>query len=91
MTAQKKRDLCVGLLVTVVILLAVTARAVTRGHRDAPYFLPLSLFRSFLYIGLMIWWVASIRQPIVQAQVRRYLTAVASLCAPWLCFAADEL
>ena len=85
MTAQKKQDLCVSLLVTAVIALAITARAATLGHRDAPYFLAVSLFRSFLYIGLMIWWCVSIRQRIVQTQVRQYLTAIACLCAFWLC------
>ena len=85
MTAQKKRDLCTGLLVAALIALAVAARAITRGHRDAPYFLPVSLFRSFLYIGLMAGWCISIRQRIVQTQVRRYLTAIALLCAFWLC------
>ena len=85
MTAQKKRGLGIGLLVAAVIVLAVAARAVTRGHRDAPYFLPVSLLRSFLYIGLMAGWAISIRQRIVQTQVRRYLTAIALLCAFWLC------
>ncbi len=66
-------------------MIALAARAVTRGHRAAPYFLPVSLLRSFLYIGLMAGWAISIRQRIVQTQVRRYLTAIALLCAFWLC------
>lgn len=84
MTAQKRRDLTVGALVALVILLAVAARAVTRGHREEPYFLPVSLLRSFLYMGLMTAWAVSIGRRIVQTQVRRYLLAIALLCAFWL-------
>ena len=85
MTAQKKRDLCTGILVAALIAMAVAARAVTLGRRDASYFLPVSLFRSFLYIGLMIGWGISIRQRIVQTQARHYLVAISMLCAFWLC------
>ena len=84
MSTQKKRDLAAGLLVALTVALAIGARAVTRGRRDAPYFLPVSLLRSFLYIGLMTWWGISLRQRIVQTQVRRYLVAIALLCVFWL-------
>ena len=48
------------------------------------YFLPVSLLRSFIYIGLTTWWGISLWQRIVQAQVRRYLAATAALCVFWL-------
>ena len=66
------------------IVCAVAARVVTRGHREAPYFLPVSLLRSLIYIGLMTWWGVSLWQRIVQTQVRRYLAATAALCVFWL-------
>ena len=34
---------------TLLIVCAVAARAITRGHRDAVYFLPVSLLRSLIY------------------------------------------
>jgi len=82
--AGKKREFFRISLVSSLILCAVLARAVTRGHRDAAYFLPVSLARSTIYIGLMAWWGVSLRQRIVQTQVRRYLTAAAALCVFWL-------
>ena len=83
-TAQKKRDILTGGIVTILIVCAVAARVITRGHRDAPYFLLVSLLRSFLYIGLMTWWGVSLWQRIVQTQVRWYLAAMAALCMFWL-------
>ena len=55
------------------IVCAAAARVVTRGHLEAPYFLPVSLLRSLIYIGLMTWWGISLWQRIIQTQVRRYL------------------
>ena len=83
-TAQKKRDILTGGIVALLIVCAVAARIVTRGHREAHYFLPVSLLRSFLYIGLMTWWGVSLWQRIIQTQVRRYLAATAALCVFWL-------
>ena len=84
MTAQKKREILTGGIAALLIVCAVAARVVTRGHREAPYFLPVSLLRSLIYIGLMTWWVVSLWQRIVQTQVRRYLAATAALCVFWL-------
>ena len=84
MTAQKKRDILTGGIAALLIVCAVAARVITRGHRDAGYFLPVSLLRSFIYIGLMTWWGVSLWQRIVQTQVRRYLAATAALCVFWL-------
>ena len=83
-TAQKKREILTGGFAALLIVCAVAARVITRGHRGAVYFLPVSLLRSFIYIGLMTWWGISLWQRIVQAQVRRYLTATAALCVFWL-------
>ena len=83
-TGQKKRDILTGGIAALLIVCAVLARVITRGHRDASYFLPVSLLRSFIYIGLMTWWGVSLWQRIVQTQVRRYLAATAALCVFWL-------
>ena len=80
-TAQKKREILTGGFAALLIVCAVAARVITRGHRGAVYFLPMSLLRSFIYIGLTTWWGVSLWQRIVQAQVRRYLAA---LCVFWL-------
>ena len=64
-TAQKKRDILTGGIVTLLIVCAVAARVITRGHRDAVYFLPVSLLRCLIYIGLMTWWGVSLWQRIV--------------------------
>lgn len=82
--AQKKREILTGGFAALLIVCAVAARVITRGHRDAVYFLPVSLLRSFIYIGLTTWWGVSLWQRIVQAQVRRYLAATAALCVFWL-------
>ena len=83
-TAQKKREILTGGFAALLIVCAVAARVITRGHRGAVYFLPVSLLRSFIYIGLTTWWGISLWQRIVQAQVRRYLAATAALCVFWL-------
>ena len=84
MTAQKKWEILTGGIAALLIVCAVAARIITRGHREAAYFLPVSLLRSFIYIGLMMWWGVSLWQCIVQTQVRRYLAATAALCVFWL-------
>ena len=80
------------------IVCAAAARVVTRGHLEAPYFLPVSLLRSLIYIGLMTWWGISLWQRIVQAQVRRYLAATAALYSvlyisriPWIELLAGDM
>lgn len=78
-TAQKKRDIFSAAMIATLILCAMMARAVTQGQREAAWFLPVSLLRSFIYIGLMTWWSVSIRRRIVQTQARRYLMTIAAL------------
>ena len=52
MTAQKKREILTGGFAALLIGCAVAARVITRGHRDAVYFLPVSLLRSFIILVL---------------------------------------
>lgn len=51
-TAQKKREILTGGIIALLIVCAVAARVITRGHRDAVYFLPVSLLRSFIILVL---------------------------------------
>lgn len=83
-TAQKKRELFPAAVAAGLIVCAAAARAVTRGQRDAGYFLPVSLLRSMIYVGLMAWWGVSLRRRIIQTQARRCLVAIAALCVLWL-------
>lgn len=43
----------------------------------------LGIIRSFIYIGLLIWWTFYIRDRILQGQVRQYMIAIASLMIFW--------
>ena len=84
MTAQKKWEILTGGIAALLIVCAVAARIITRGHREAAYFLSVSLLRSLIYIGLMTWWGVSLWQRIVQTQVQRYLLAISMLMVLWL-------
>ncbi len=44
----------------------------------------LNFIRIFIYIGLLATWIASVRQRVVQTQVRRYLIAAALFMLCWL-------
>ncbi len=56
-TAQRKREIVTGSIVTLLIVCAALARVMTRGRRDEPYFLPVSLaaLYSVLYISRIPW------------------------------------
>lgn len=43
----------------------------------------MGLVRSFIYIGLYLAWGFSVKNRIIQVQVRRYLTAIAALMVFW--------
>ena len=67
-------------LVAAVILCAILARIFGKlGHATVTF----GLIRTMLYIGLYTAWGISIRKRVVQAQVRRYLTAVSLLMIFW--------
>lgn len=67
-----------------VIALAVFCRVVV--HTTSSRFLEnlANFVRIFLYLGLFSVWGGSIRQRVMQLQVRRYLVAVAALMVFWL-------
>lgn len=66
--------------VTAAILCAILARVFGKlGYATVT----LGLIRTVIYIGLYTAWGISIRKRVVQAQVRRYLTAVSVLMVFW--------
>ncbi|MGN0623248.1 MAG: histidine kinase N-terminal 7TM domain-containing protein [Oscillospiraceae bacterium] len=65
-------------------LLLVIAAYVLRFVGMYVYFPKLcGILRSFIYIGLFVFWGFSLRVRIIQKQVRRYLTAAAALMVFW--------
>lgn len=67
-----------------IILLAVFAAYIFRLiGRGCFYPTLFSYLRSFIYIGMFAAWGLSVRQRIVQKQVRRYLTGVSLLLILW--------
>lgn len=67
-----------------IILLAVFAAYIFRLIGIGCFYPTLfSYLRSFIYIGMFAAWGLSVRQRIVQKQVRRYLTGVSLLLILW--------
>ena len=69
-----------------VALAILTARVLRQiGFRvEDPLVLCLIILRAFIYIGLFAAWGISIRNRIIQPQVRRYLTSVSLLMIFWM-------
>ena len=78
---QKKKTLITGGVVFLAVIVAYTFRLIGRGSFYPTLF---SYLRSFIYIGLYAAWGLSVRQRIVQKQVRRYLTSVSVLLIIWM-------
>ncbi len=69
----------------VVLLLILVAAGIRMISKIGLYnSLATNLIRSLIYIGLISAWGISIRKRIIQVQVRRYLTVIASLMVIWL-------
>ena len=69
-----------------VILAIFTARVLRQiGFQvEDPLDLCLIILRASIYIGLFIAWCISVRNRIIQPQVRRYLTLVSALMVFWM-------
>lgn len=75
-----KSTLQAGVLIAAVIVCAILARVFGNlGYAPAI----LGLIRTMLYIGLYMAWGVSVRKRVVQAQVRKCLTAVSVLTVFW--------
>ena len=81
MTVQKKKLWITGSVALFTIILAYCFRFIGKGSFYPTLF---SYLRSFLYMGLFTAWGLSVRQRIVQTQVRKYLTSVAVLLIFWM-------
>ena len=81
MTAQKKKICITSGSTLLAVVLAYCFRFIGKGSFYPTLF---SYLRSFIYIGLFAAWGLSVRQRIVQSQVKRYLTSVSLLLIFWM-------
>lgn len=80
MVEGRKKALISGGIILLAIFAAYIFRLIGRGCFYPTLF---SYLRSFIYIGMFAAWGLSVRQRIVQKQVRRYLTGVSLLLILW--------
>lgn len=80
MVEGRKRALISGGIILLAVFAAYIFRLIGRGCFYPTLF---SYLRSFIYIGMFAAWGLSVRQRIVQKQVRRYLTGVSLLLILW--------
>lgn len=80
MVEGRKKALISGVIILLAVFAAYTFRLIGRGCFYPTLF---SYLRSFIYIGMFAAWGLSVRQRIVQKQVRRYLTGVSLLLILW--------
>lgn len=80
MVKGRKKALISGGIILLAVFAAYIFRLIGRGCFCPTLF---SYLRSFIYIGMFAAWGLSVRQRIVQKQVRRYLTGVSLLLILW--------
>lgn len=80
MVEGRKKALISGGIILLAVFAAYIFRLIGRGCFYPTLF---SYLRSFIYIGMFAAWGLSVRQRIVQNQVRRYLTGVSLLLILW--------
>lgn len=68
----------------IVVIAAIIIRYIGLSMPDTFVSHFTGMIRSLIYIGLFSAWGVSIRQRIMQKQVRRYMTAVAALMVGWM-------
>lgn len=83
MVERRKKTLLTGGIVLLAVMIAYIFRLMGGGSFYPTLF---SYLRSFIYIGMFAAWGLSVRQRIVQNQIRRYLTGVALLLILWFTF-----
>lgn len=80
MARSRRREIHRFAAAAVLVLGAVLARvAALSGHCAAP----MGLVRTMIYITLYFAWCLSLRRRVIQAQTRRYLTAIPLLMIFW--------
>ena len=75
-----KQNLKIYFLVSMMVFCAIVLRVL--GKYDI-WIVPGGIARSLIYIALYIGWGISVRNRIIQTQVRRYLISIAGLMAFW--------
>lgn len=80
MVEGRKKALISGGIILLAVFAAYIFRLIGRGCFYPTLF---SYLRSFIYIGMFAAWGLSVRQRIVQKQVRQYLTGVSLLLILW--------
>lgn len=83
MVERRKKALITGGIILLAVMIAYIFRLMGGGSFYPTLF---SYLRSFIYIGMFAAWGLSVRQRIVQNQIRRYLTGVALLLILWFTF-----
>ena len=81
MISQKKELYITGGIALIAVALAYCFRFIGKGSFYPTLF---SYLRSFIYIGLFAAWGLTVRQRIVQNQVRKYLTYISFLLIFWI-------
>ena len=80
MAKVQKSEVKAGIIVVLLIICTVLARVLGKlGYASVTF----GLIRTIIYIGLYIAWGVSVRNRVIQLQVRRYLTAVSALMVFW--------
>lgn len=85
MTKRNKNYLCIGLVVSLLIVIAsICERVNTDSILRTTNGILLGLIRSSIYIGMFAAWRFSVRQRIVPKNTRRYLSSVAFFLILWM-------
>ena len=75
-----KQNLKIYFLVSMMVFCAIVLRVLAKYDI---WIVPGGIARSLIYIALYIGWGISVRNRIIQTQVRRYLISIAGLMASW--------
>lgn len=84
LTTANRRTLRTALAVALLIVLAGACLLIRDYVPRGPWEQLLNCVRIYLYLGLLVVWIVSVRRRVVQTQVRRYLLAAALLMISWL-------
>ena len=84
LTTANRRTLQTAFAVALLIVLAGACLLIRDYVPRGPWEQLLNCIRIYLYLGLLVVWIVSVRRRVVQTQVRRYLLAAALLMISWL-------
>lgn len=85
MTKRNKNYLCIGLVVSLlIVIVSICERVNTDSILRTTNGILLGLIRSSIYIGMFAAWRFSVRQRIVPKNTRRYLSSVAFFLILWM-------